>query len=45
MNQEEKRAKPHHSMGRSMLIIAWALVFVGLVAFFGSWESKQINPN
>ncbi len=55
MSDNEKRANPHQTkshqpkshqpMGRSMLLIAWGLVFVGLVAFFSGWENKQINPN
>lgn len=32
-------------IGSHMLIGAWVLILAGLVAFFGSWEKKQYNPN
>jgi aspartyl protease family protein len=44
MSDNETGATPG-SMGRTMLLITWALIFAGLVIVFANWEGKQINPN
>ncbi len=36
---------PFRRSGMTMLVIAWALIIVGLYWFFGDWEARQSNPN
>ena len=32
-------------IGKTMLMIGWGIVLIGLVAIFGQWEKNQYNPN
>lgn len=36
---------PFRRTGTGMLVIAWVLVFAGIVWFFSDWQSRQVNPN
>lgn len=36
---------PGKGIGKSMLIVAWAIILIGLTLAFGSWEENQYNPN
>ena len=44
MTNNEKNAI-QKSMGGTMLLIAWGLIFAGLIAFFTNWQDKRTNPN
>jgi aspartyl protease family protein len=42
---DQPENNPHRKGGMIMLIIAWTIIFIGLIWFFSAWSDKQENPN